>query len=123
MAEEKLASGGEHPVPESPAPPPEPSTSVNKGRKNHLLLKPEYKTAVKDFIVSNRYAAAQRHTFSYSKAAHLLLFDMARQSLHRRSCCDLYRCWNYYARHEHDIWYAPPSSYLRVYKQVVIPVT
>ena len=52
MGDEKLASGGEHPILESPAPPPDPPSPASKAGKNPLLLKPEYKTAVKDFIVS-----------------------------------------------------------------------
>ncbi|KAK3492300.1 P-loop containing nucleoside triphosphate hydrolase protein [Neurospora hispaniola] len=50
MAEEEFASGGEHPIPESLVSPPNPPSPASKAGMNRLLLKPECKTALSDFI-------------------------------------------------------------------------
>ncbi|KAK3401641.1 P-loop containing nucleoside triphosphate hydrolase protein [Sordaria brevicollis] len=49
MAEEKLATGDEHGIPESPVPPPNSPSPATKPGNSPLLLKPEYKTAARDF--------------------------------------------------------------------------
>ncbi|EAA29583.2 P-loop containing nucleoside triphosphate hydrolase protein [Neurospora crassa] len=50
MAKEEFASGGEHTIPESLVSPPNPPSPASKAGMNPLLLKPECKTALSDFI-------------------------------------------------------------------------
>lgn len=120
MAEEEFASGGEHPIPESLVSPPNPPFPASKAGMKPLLLKPECKIALSDFIVCILIRSCLKTQFLILSPAHILLFDMARQGTCQRSGCDLYRRWHYYAPHEHDFWYVSLTFQLTVNKQVVM---
>lgn len=77
MAEEKSATGDENLTPESPVPPPNLPSPATKPGKNPLLLKPEYKTAAKDFVVSILICNCLKIDYLTLQVAHILLFDMA----------------------------------------------
>lgn len=83
-----------------------PSTSpsaATKEKKRPSLLKPEYKTAAKDFIVSDRPPQSLFPT--YATAAHLLLLNMAGQA--PPGCCRPHvgSRRRHHARHEHRFRY------------------
>lgn len=83
-------------APPNPQPPSE--------KKNPFGIKPEYKTAVKDFIVSLFVSSISNKRKLISNIAYLLLLNMAGQAT---PCCCLHylsRRWSYYASDEYHLW-------------------
>jgi hypothetical protein len=102
---DKAASALEHPTitpmaQHSAAVPPPPATKQNRP----TLLKPQYKTALKDFLVSISPEHYILH-MSHIDPAYLLIFSMARQIATPRSSHGLHRGWRHHARHERHFRY------------------
>lgn len=107
----KIADGRADSTPEPPimapkAVPPSasPSPPVKK-ESRPTLLKPQYKTALRDFVVSIQSTFTLSPSKAYIIPAHLLLLNMAGQSA--APCCGHDLNWGrcYHARHEHHFWY------------------
>ena len=100
---------GTAPEPSTMAPTPQSPTAVSlpppMKQKGPSLLKPQHKTALKDFLVSIPSVPHERFPRAHVVSENLFFLNMAGQSAAPRCSPGFDRGWCHHAGNEHHFWY------------------